>query len=158
MLRFEGREDVSTMHIGAILVAVSFLLAPTGCDRFTSNADETSANSDDEGAKAAMGQTFVGHKQVRGAGLSEDAAAFDGGAGTFPAVPTNGTALAEGLALYTKQLKLQTGFTVCMLWAVFGVLAMLWAWRSAEAVVQRNKAGPMLQKGHELSESERAAQ
>lgn len=51
MLRFEGREDVSTMHIGAILVAVSFLLAPTGCDRFTSNADETSANSDDEGAK-----------------------------------------------------------------------------------------------------------
>ncbi len=36
------------------------------------------AASDDEGAKAAMGQTFVGHKQVRGAGLSEEAAAFDG--------------------------------------------------------------------------------
>ena len=42
------------------------------------------AQSDDEGAKAAMGQTFVGHKSVRpggaraGAAFAEDAAAFEG--------------------------------------------------------------------------------
>ena len=36
------------------------------------------ARSDDEGAKAAMGQTFVGHDRVRGrvAGLAEDGAEF----------------------------------------------------------------------------------
>jgi len=56
----------------------------------------------------------------------------------------NQTAIDDGIALYTKKLKLETGFTVCMLWAFFGVLAMFWAWRSAEAVVRRNKKSPML--------------
>ena len=56
-----------------------------------------------------------------------------------PFLGLNQTAIDNGIASYTKKLKLETGFTVCMLWAFFGVLAMLWAWRSAEAVVRRNK-------------------
>jgi len=51
----------------------------------------------------------------------------------------NQTAIDIGIEDYTKKLKLETGFTVCMLWSFFGVLAMFWAWRSAEAVVRRNK-------------------